>query len=704
MSRVPDNRKETGLRQPAEVKADAVAKERLEHLASEVALKTIHELEVYKIELEAHNRELRYTQQEVESARDKYFGFYDQAPIGYLTLSEKDLILEANLKAAELLGVPRNELLRQPLIRFILPDDQARYRQHKKRLWDTGAPQQCDLRLLKEDGTEFWVHLKGVAASEPDGTRVCRLILSDITERKRMEETLRESEQRFRTLTELAPIGIYRSTPDGHCTYVNDCWCEISGLSLTEALGLGWAKALHPEDRDVVFARWQEMVDSASHWGMEYRFQTPAGKVTWVYGQAAPQRDAQGKIIGYVGVNYNITERKQAEAERERLETQTRQLQKAESLGRMAGAIAHHYNNQLQAVMLNLDMAMEALPPQAEPAESLAGAMQAARKAAEVSRLMVTYLGLDQVKHELLDLSETCQNYLPLLRASLPHSVRIDTTCLIPGPVIRANANQLHQVLTNLVTNAWEAMGETRSAIHLAINTVPATAIPAAHRFPIGWQPDAPAYACLEVADTGSGIADKDIEKLFDPFFTTKFIGRGLGLPVVLGIAKTHHGAVTVTSELGQGSRFRLFLPLSTEAIVRPPAPTVPARKSLLTGTILLVEDEQTSRTVVALALKRMGFKVLAAADGVEAVELFKQHQAETDCVLCDLTMPRMNGWETLAALRQIVPIIPVILASGYDEAHVMKDEHAEKPQAFLGKPYELDALRTTLERVLGQA
>ncbi|MEI7733150.1 MAG: PAS domain-containing protein, partial [Verrucomicrobiota bacterium] len=242
MSHAPDNRKETSQRQPAEDKADALAKERLEQLAPEVALKTIHELKVYQVELEAQNRELSHTQQELEAARDKYFSFYDHASIGYLTLSEKDLILEANLKAAELLGVPRSELLRQPFHRFILPDDQARYRQHKKQLWETGAPQQCDLRLLKAGGSEFWVHLQRSAALDPDGTRVCRVILSDITERKQLEEAqsfllhcwnVRPSEDFFATLARFLAqslqmdfVCIDRLEGDGLTARTVAVWCD----------------------------------------------------------------------------------------------------------------------------------------------------------------------------------------------------------------------------------------------------------------------------------------------------------------------------------------------------------------------------------------------------------------------------------------------------------------------------------------------
>ena len=410
----------------------------------------------------------------------------------------------------------------------------------------------------------------------------------------------------------------------------------------------------------------------------------------------------------------NITERKKAEAEKAILEAQTRQLQKADSLGRMAGAIAHHFNNQLGVVIGNLEMAIDDLPHGAGPANRLTTAMQAAWKAAEMSGLMLTYLGQSFDKLEPLDLSDACRRGLPMLRAAMPGKVVLETDLPSPGPVISANENQIQQVLTNLVINAWEAIGEGQGAIHLSIKTISPAEIPAAYRLPIGWQSQDSAYAGMEVKDAGCGIADKDIEKLFDPFFSSKFTGRGLGLSVVLGIVKAHDGAVTVESEPGRGSTFRVFLPVSAEEVPRQPdkgncgdtllqgVPTIPSSTEMEgSGTVLLVEDEEMVREMAAAMLTRLGFSVLEAKDGVEAVELFRQRQDEIRCVLCDLTMPRMNGWETLTALRNLAPDIPVILASGYDKAQVMAGDHPELPQAFVGKPYKFKGLSDAINQAL---
>jgi len=196
------------------------------------------------------------------------------------------------------------------------------------------------------------------------------------------------------------------------------------------------------------------------------------------------------------------------------------------------------------------------------------------------------------------------------------------------------------------------------------------------------------------------GIAAADSEKIFDQCFSTKLVGRGLGLAVGLGIMRSHFGGVTVESDPGRGSVFRFFFPVINQTALLPPEAVVdPPDMAEAGGTVLLVEDDHLLRDMVEEMLAYLGFTVLTAADGLEAVEIFRQRQAEIDCVLSDLTMPRMDGWETLTALRQLSPDLPVILSSGYDEAQVMAGHHPERPQAFLSKPYQLAALKAALTR-----
>ena len=366
----------------------------------------------------------------------------------------------------------------------------------------------------------------------------------------------------------------------------------------------------------------------------------------------------------------------------------------------MAGAVAHHFNNQLGAVMGNLEMAIDDLQ-NTETARVLIAAMRGARNAVEVSRLMLTYLGQTTGAYTLLDLSNACRQILPLLQAAIPEKMTFKVDLPSSGPIVTANANQIQQVLTNLITNAREATDDYQGSVDLTVKRVSPEDIPAIHRFPVDWQSEDCAYACMEVTDTGCGIAEEDIEKLFDPFFSSKFTGRGLGLSVVLGIVKIHDGAVTVESKMGKGSTFRVFLPVPAEQTLPQSDAAARALEIEAGGTVLLVEDEEIMRNMALTMLARLGFKVFTAKDGVEAGEVFQKHLNEIRVVVSDLSMPRMDGWETLSALRRIRPDIPVVLVSGHDESQVMTDDRTELPQVFLQKPYQQAALKDALARAL---
>ena len=514
--------------------------------------------------------------------------------------------------------------------------------------------------------------------------------------RQREEQSLRDAALYARNLIETSLDPLVTISAGGKITDLNRATEKITGVSRDGLIGSDFADYFtEPEKAQAgylkAFAQGQVM-------DYPLAIRHSSGTTTEVLYNASVYRDDHGAVVGVFAAARDMTERKRAEAERMEWERRSQRLQKAESLNRMAGAIAHRFNNQLHAVMLNLGFAISELP---NPPESLADALLAARKAAEVSAQMLTYLGQTRHKNALLDLTEACQQSLSMLRASLPGHVVFEADLPSPGPVIRSSSDQIQQVLTNLVTNAWEGTDGARGSIRLSLRSVAATEIPASNRFPLDSAPQDQAHACLEVADTGAGIRPEDIEKLFDPFFSSKSTGRGLGLSVVLGIVRAHHGVITVESQPGQGSRFRVFLPVSPEAVPQKPAPVPQDPPTAVSKTVLVVEDEPAVRKGVALVLKRLGYGVLTASDGVEALELFQQHRQVIGCVLSDLTMPRMNGWETLTALRGLAPDLPVILASGYSQAQVMEGQHPELPQAFLSKPYDLETLRLTINQVL---
>lgn len=379
---------------------------------------------------------------------------------------------------------------------------------------------------------------------------------------KQVAAALRESEERYRSILNASPDDITITDRSGRIVMLSPAARTIFGYERDEqGLGRLLTDFIAPEDRERAMAQVAARLSGVDAGPQEYVGVRADGSTFDIEVNSDFIRDAGGAPVGMVVIVRDITQRKQAEAERRRLEAQNRQLQKAESLSRMAGAIAHHFNNQLQSVMMRLELAQR----DAGPTAILTGALQSARKAAEMSSLMLTYLGQVSDSRHRLDLSEVCNQCVTRLRSGQATQAMWVTHLPVPGPVIYADADQIQQVLGNLVINAWEAMEPTRSVLHLTVSTVRGAEISSVHRFPVDYQPADQLHACLEVKDAGCGIPASDIEKIFDPFFSSKFPGRGMGLAVVLGLVRALDGVVTVESEPGRGSAFRVFLPVWVE-------------------------------------------------------------------------------------------------------------------------------------------
>lgn len=394
-----------------------------------------------------------------------------------------------------------------------------------------------------------------------------------------------------------------------------------------------------------------------------------------------------------------LAERKRAEEERLRLEQRLHQTQKAESLGRMAGAIAHHFNNLLGTVMGRLEMALGDLQHAPGPLKHLSEAMKASQRAAEISRLMLTYLGHTVQSKRPCDAVEAVREALLLLTPSLPQRVRVNAELPLEEILIKGDKVHIEQALTNLLLNAEEAIGDGAGEITVTVEVMTAKNLREFRPFPSDWEPAETSYVSISIADTGCGFDPDIMQRLFDPFFSTKFTGRGLGLAVVLGIVRAHGGALAVESEAGRGSIFRVFLPLPAPQTL-PPAlePAVDFKPFHGAGLVLVAEDESVVRDMAEIMLKEFGYEVMVAGDGLEALEKFRERHDEVCLALLDESMPRMNGWETLTALRALRSALPVILTSGYDEAEVMEGDHPEQPQVFLHKPYRMKDLEAALD------
>jgi PAS domain S-box-containing protein len=516
---------------------------------------------------------------------------------------------------------------------------------------------------------------------------------------QRLQRELQEEKETLQKVFNLGPDGasIIRKE-DGVLMDVNQGFLQLGGYTREEVLGRtvsSFGIWRNQEDR-TLFLDTLEATGTCSN--LECRLQRKDGSE--LFGTISANVITIHDVPHILSVVRDITEHRRVAMDRAREEAEYQQVQKAESLGRMAGAIAHHFNNQLQGVLGNLELIREA-PPGVDPAHLLSGAREAAERAAKVSRLMLSYLGQTLLEREPLCLAELCRQQAAAFRAGLPSAVTLEAELPASGAVIRGDAGQLRDLLASLLTNAQESLGEAGGHLRLGLRLCPAGELPRVHIHPIHWQPEAHEYVCLEVGDSGCGIREEDQEKIFDPFFSTKFTGRGLGLPVALGTARAHGGAIAVTSNPGQGSLFQVLLPASGEALA-PRAPVVaPGPPEADGGLVLLADDDEIVRVTTGALLQLMGYGVVTAKDGVEAMELFHEHRDRVRCVITDLTMPRKDGWAVLKELRQVAPALPVILASGYDQGHVRAGLEAERPHAFLRKPFGLEDLREALGQAL---
>jgi PAS domain S-box-containing protein len=398
----------------------------------------------------------------------------------------------------------------------------------------------------------------------------------------------------------------------------------------------------------------------------------------------------------------DVTEQKRMAEERLKTQEQLQHVQKLEGLGLLAGGIAHDFNNLLMAILGNADLAIEDAPPRSPIRTSLDQIKQISLRAADLCKQMLAYSGKGKFLVAPLNLSQLVKDMTKLLEISISKKAVLRYNLAPDLPAVEADATQMHQVILNLVINASEAIGERSGVIMLTTGTLNCDEQCQREMY-LNTPLESGPYVYVEVQDTGCGM-DKDTQsRLFDPFFTTKFTGRGLGLAAVMGIVRGHKGAIKVCSEPGNGSTFTVLLPASGEvaAVEKGLLPPTSWKGS---GTILLVDDEETVRAVTRRMLERSGYTVITASDGREAVMLFKQQSDKLACVLMDLTMPHMDGDMAFREMFRFRSDIPVILSSGYSPQDIEQRFAGKGLAGFLQKPYELATLIGMIRKATSQS
>ncbi|MDD2733384.1 MAG: response regulator [Desulfuromonadaceae bacterium] len=399
-----------------------------------------------------------------------------------------------------------------------------------------------------------------------------------------------------------------------------------------------------------------------------------------------------------LALHHDITDRKRLEEERRHLEQQMLHAQKLESLGVLAGGIAHDFNNILMAIIGNADLALMRINRESPAVENLHRIEQAAARAADLAKQMLAYSGKGKFVVENLDLNILLEEMLHMLEVSISKKAIIRLHPHPHLPSVEADATQMRQIIMNLVINASEAIGDKSGVIAITTGCMDCNR----SYLKDVWLDENLAdglYVYLEIADSGCGMDRETLSKLFDPFFTTKFTGRGLGMAAVLGIVRGHKGAIKVYSEPDKGTTFKILLPASGK-----PADMFnvdgPADEAPLSGTVLLVDDEETIRGIGAEMLGELGFTVVTAADGREALEIFTSRD-DIVIVLLDLTMPHMDGEQCFRELRRLDPAVKVIMSSGFNEQEVTGMFIGKGLTGFIQKPYRLSTLNNTLREAL---
>ncbi|MFO8070614.1 MAG: PAS domain S-box protein [Polyangia bacterium] len=525
------------------------------------------------------------------------------------------------------------------------------------------------------------------------------VMVVDLSEQRRIERELRESEARYRQLVERSPLGVLVHS-GGECVYINQKACDILGASgPDELVGKEVLPFVHREHRERVAARirgaYEGGPDPATTLvplirvdGGEVETEMSPAATTW-----------QGRPAAQV-VFADVTDKRRAEREREALGERIRRAQKNESLAVLAGGVAHDFNNLLVGILGNAELAMMGVGADSTARENLVEVEYAARRAADLAQQMLVYAGKGRLEFNCVDLREMVEEIFRLLEVTVSHRARLHSVFSADTPPVRADATQLRQVVMNLITNAAEALGERDGMVEVGTGRLTREELAGEYGRELDCAPDG-CCAVLEVRDSGCGMDAATRERIFDPFFTTKFTGRGLGLAAALGIVRGHGGVVHVESEPGAGSLFRVILPAADGPRPEADAGKVVEQDLCCSGTVLLIDDDDTVREVATRMLEHLGLTVIPVGDGQLAVEVYRKKAAEIDLALIDLAMPGVDGYEVLERIRGIDPRARALLSSGFGKQDTIGRFPRGQAPPFVQKPFRFETLAAAVREAL---
>lgn len=633
---------------------------------------------------------------QIQRSERKYRELVETMPSG-VVVSENGRFSFVNRAFCEMVGYAADELLgEQSLQMLIAPDDLTVLNSHNQRHLDTYVDD-YELRLVHKDGRFIWNAIKIVPVRNGHGKITGSLsIHTDISARKNAEAALLETEHFLRSIMSSVQEGILVCDRELRVRYWNRHMEELTGLPMAEAMS-------RPIQQTCPFIAEIPLTDvlqtlsaGSSVPSFEKPFDySPQGRKGWMNIGHSPLLNAEGDVQGMVVVMRDITERKATEE-------MMRQTQKLESLGVMAGGIAHDFNNLLVAMLVQTDLAEAKMARDNPSREHVLKSAQAAKRAALVTRQLLTYVGQDVPEMAPLKLNELVMQNVPLIKAAVPSFVSINVDLHPDLPEMMGNEGQMQQVLMNLVLNAAEAVGDAAGEVIVRTSLTQGTAV--SER---GWQHGITRLIpgtsiMLEVVDNGIGMSTETLKRIFDPFFTTKFTGRGLGLAAVLGIVRSHDGTIAVESEEKKGTIFRLLFPIvETEISKLPQGESMPEMTPLTQYTLLIIDDDESVCEAITDILSMEKMTVLKALNGRDGLDLYREHRESIDLVLLDYSMPGMSGGETLQALLAVDADVRVILSTGYAESRMQEYLNRGEVVGLLPKPFDLNSLVQTVNKHL---
>lgn len=531
-----------------------------------------------------------------------------------------------------------------------------------------------------------------------------QLLAEQGLQRKRHHESeaaLLESESKLKAIFDKSEAGIIVLSPQGNITFANRRMAEMFGFTVSELIGSYYIDHVHESDKKSGYECMHKIIDGELKTvELERHYVRKDGSSFW--GNLAGTRfeNVDGSMRDQIIVITDITELKKAEEIKAALERQLIQAQKLESLGVLAGGIAHDFNNLLTVISGNCYM-IKLWPENAvKYAEKIEETVD---RAAELCRQMLAYAGKSSMIQYRMNLVGLAEEMVSMMKTTLPQNVIVKFARSVSTLIISGDSSQLAQIIMNLATNASEAIGDEQGEVAISLYEVIADAGRPIEDF-AGKLLPAGKYACLEVTDNGCGMDQETAKRIFEPFYTTKFLGRGLGMSAVLGIISSHGGALQFFSQIGTGTTFRIYFPLflsdQTSGEIGSdeyhPEPRWPI------GSILLVEDDEHIREIAKTMLGRLGYDVLEASDGVQALEVYRNHTADISLVITDIGMPVMDGYDLFRELKNCDPKLPVIVASGFGDAVVTSRIPQDEIAGFINKPYNYSKLRKALEKIFG--